>query len=329
MATLQEIMMLRNQPSPLAQLGEVVSDVYGTYKRKEKEQAALEKGEAAKLEAFKLLSQSEKAQDPAQREQLFMQAYAASPELVGGIIEAQKTRREGMGGGGSPKPFQQGDGGLVFDPNTGQYKVDETAKRVLTKKAEQKAAEGAKLTAKDIQGINKDVTGLIKDTVGIDAAAKSLEGLKQSSSPSAQLAAIFKFMKALDPTSVVREGEQQMARATGGPADFMVGIVNDLQGEGGLPPAVFADMVATSRNLADSAINTSRTEISDYLDVYGNTIPEDFKSKIKSRIPKAKSTKGEATNKVVAPKAAIDFLMANPSSKAAFKQKYGYLPEGV
>ncbi len=227
------------------------------------------------------------------------------------------------------KEYAQGTGvmsGYAFDKDTGTYSIDPNVKANLENKAMEKAAEGSKLDAKGRQGINKDVTSLIGDTVGIAKAADSLAALKESSSPSAQLAAIFKFMKSLDPTSVVREGEQQMARSTGGPADYLVGVVSQLQGEGSLPPAVFSDMVETSRNLADSAIGTSSKEVNDYLNAYEDTIPESFKKSLINRLPKSKA---KPINVVDAPASAIAYLKANPSQAANFKAKYGYLPEGM
>ena len=50
----------------------------------------------------------------------------------------------------------------------------------------------------------------------------------------ADLSMIFAYMKMLDPRSVVREGEQQQARATGGAADYLINTVKSLQGEGSL-----------------------------------------------------------------------------------------------
>ena len=45
---------------------------------------------------------------------------------------------------------------------------------------------------------------------------------------------IFAYMKMLDPRSVVREGEQQQAKATGGAADYLINTVKSLQGKGSL-----------------------------------------------------------------------------------------------
>ena len=45
---------------------------------------------------------------------------------------------------------------------------------------------------------------------------------------------IFAYMKMLDPRSVVREGEQQQARGTGGMFDYLANTYNSLRGEGSL-----------------------------------------------------------------------------------------------
>ena len=50
----------------------------------------------------------------------------------------------------------------------------------------------------------------------------------------ADLSMIFAYMKMLDPRSVVREGEQQQARGTGGMFDYLANTYNSLLGEGSL-----------------------------------------------------------------------------------------------
>jgi hypothetical protein len=188
-----------------------------------------------------------------------------------------------------PKTHQQATGeelrGYVFDPETGQYSIDPKLKAMLDQKAADAAAAEVPVDAKTRQGINKDVTALLKDARGINTAAKDLIKLQQGSSPTDQLAAIFKFMKSLDPTSVVREGEQQMARSTGGPADALVGYIKQIQGEGGLTPQAFRNMVETAKNLSDSAVVAANIEMQSYLDAYEDTLPQSFKSFLKKRVP--------------------------------------------
>lgn len=288
--------------------------------RQAQQQAAQSQAQK-EAQAADLFRRAVASDNPQEQEQLVAQASLLAPDLIDKALGARKSMQQ------STKPMQKGEGALVFNPNTGEYTINETAKDYLTKKAEAKAREGKKLGVKDIKGINKDVTDLTKDAVGINNAARDLASLEQSSSPSAQLAAIFKFMKALDPTSVVREGEQEMARKTGGAADSLVGYVNQLKGRGSLTPEVFSDMVGTAKNLANSAVTTSASQVNSYLDVYGNTIEDDLKERIRGRIPKPVEQGGNSS-KGSAPASAIEYLKQNPQVIDQFEAKYGYRPEG-
>lgn len=235
-------------------------------------------------------------------------ATNATKEQQAGLKQMQEANKD------LNKPYQQGTGdmaGYSFNPNDGSFNLDEKVSLALSDKAAKAALKGTEVGLKDRLGINKDVTALIKGSSDIHSAAKSMLKLKASSSPASQLAAIFKFMKALDPTSVVREGEQQMARNTGGPADYLVGVVSQLQGEGSLPPKVFADMVQTSVDMADSAVDSSGIEITNYLDTYESTLPDSFKQKLIKRIPQRITAKVE---EVVTPQGVAAEVTLSPSA---------------
>lgn len=208
-------------------------------------------------------------------------------------------------------------------------------------KAEAKAAEGVQIDHKGRLAINKDVTGLIKDTKASIDAAVSLEALQKNGSPAAQLAGIFKFMKSLDPTSVVREGEQNMARSTGGPMDKFVGMINNAVGEGGLTPRAFKDMVRAAKTISNSGLDSAITNVGTYLGTYEDTLPESFKTKLQERLPTAfdmseytvqleeGSTQIPREDTAIqAPQSALNYLINNPDKAQDFKKKYGYLPEG-
>lgn len=228
-----------------------------------------------------------------------IQAYRQDPEGYIGHVEKAYAMQDPEGfkayksatAEPEKKPFQMGTGAMAgynFNPNTGAYSIDPEIKKQLTAKASEKAAKGIKLGAKDRQSINKDVTGLIKDTVAVSKAADSLKSLKASSSPAAKLAAVFSFMKSLDPTSVVRESEQGQVYSAQGAASSLAGKVNALLGEGQLTEAGFQDLVDTANALADSAIDASGSEVNTYLDTYEDTIPDNFKKSLLRRIPKRK-----------------------------------------
>jgi hypothetical protein len=151
-------------------------------------------------------------------------------------------------------------------------------------KATQKATPKP-LDASDIKGISQDVSTLLKETNLVHRAAKSLEALEDRGSPLSQTAAVFQFMKSLDPTSAVRETEQGQVYDAQGAASGIAAKLNKLIGEGGLTKEGFKDIVDTSKALANSAIDASERQIGDYLTPYGETIPENFKSSISKRVP--------------------------------------------
>lgn len=138
---------------------------------------------------------------------------------------------------------------------------------------------------KDIQGIQKDITTMISEPLKIRNAAARLEKIGQTKSATDQLAAVFTFMKALDPTSVVREGEQAQARSTGGIADQMIGFVNRIQGEGALPEDVFNNMIATSKRLSNQASSDNREQVLRFIDTFGDRLPADVVKKTMARLP--------------------------------------------
>lgn len=222
--------------------------------------------------------------------------FARYQELKRTNPKAAEKFAELIGLNKSGAEYQVGSGemaGWVFDKNApkgSQWSLDPKVQAHLSKKADSKRLEGTALGAKDIRPIQKDVSTMIEPAIDITKAADSLANLKASSSATAQLAAIFKLMKALDPASVVREGEQQMAKSTGGPADVFVGMVQNLQGKGSITETVFNDMVATARNLSESAIHSSSSELNSYLDAYGETLGDDFKSNLIRRLPKSRLT---------------------------------------
>lgn len=187
-----------------------------------------------------------------------------------------------------PKPYQMGTGdmaGYVFDPNTGAFSIDPNIKAQIDANAAELASKEGQLDAKDIASINKDITALTKDTKGIYNAAQDLKKLKEKGSAAAKLAAVFKFMKTLDPTSVVRESEQGMVYSAQGAAADLAGRLNSLVGDGRLTDEGFQDVVETAETLARSAVGTSESELNNYLDTFGETLDPELKRRFKSRIP--------------------------------------------
>lgn len=238
--------------------------------------------ENRKLAAGYLAQAFDDSSDEAATKALIAKAQELDPEFT--LATMQQVRKS------SPNQSKQqvkteGLEGYVFDPATGSLSIDPNVSKMLSDKAGLAASSGVELDVKDKQGINKDVTALLKATSGIVGSAKSLEGLKKSSSSAAKLAAVFSFMKAMDPSSTVRESEQGQVYDAEGAAKGIANKVNALMGEGGLSAEGFQDLVNTANNLANTAIDSSSSEIGGYLDAYEESIPQGFKDRLIGRVP--------------------------------------------
>ena len=234
--------------------------------------------------------------DEATTRALIEKAQQADPEFT--LATMNQVRK---GAASKSQPIQQvkteGLEGYTFNPSDGSFSIDPKIKEALSNKAASAADTGVELDAKDRRSINSDITNLTKKAVGIRDSATSLQGLKKSSSSAAKLAAVFSFMKAMDPSSTVRESEQGQVYDAEGAAKGIANRVNAMLGQGGLSDEGFTDLVNTANNLANSAITSSSSEIESYLDAYESTIPESFKERLKLRVPKMLGDESQPSKK--------------------------------
>ena len=204
---------------------------------------------------------------------LTLQARAG--QTIQQLAERQFPKKE------TKSPFQRGAEGTVFDPNTGTSTIDPVVAKRIEKTAEKKGG----LDFKDRQSLNKDVTSLLKNTVEINNTAKDLSKLGEIKSGPASIALVFKFMKALDPTSVVREGEFATAENSAGIPESISNTYNKLIRGERLGDLQIKQFIETAQSLSNSAVISSNEQISSFLDTFVDTIPDDLKSSIKNRIP--------------------------------------------
>jgi len=220
-------------------------------------------------------------------EGLFSEQESAQAAAQPSALEAAKTGKLIAETKQIGKPvFKQGDAGTVFNPTTGESAVNPVVAERLDKAA-QKANQTGKLDFKDRQGLNKDVTSLLKNTVEINNTAKDLEKLGGKISGPASIAIVFKFMKALDPTSVVREGEFATAENSAGIPEGIGNIYNKLINGERLGDRQIQQFIQTAQSLSNSAVENSDNQIRSFLDTFGDTVPEDLKKRITNRIPKS------------------------------------------
>lgn len=172
----------------------------------------------------------------------------------------------------------------MFDPATGSFTLDQTAAARIDALAAKKNEKGG-LGAKDRQSINKDITGFIKDADSIKGAAEDLEVLKNIGSGPAAVAAVFKFMKVLDPASVVKEDEFATAENSAGVPQAIRNMFNRLQSGERLGQSQFDQFINTAQGLANSAISSAQENVDGYLTTFEDTLPKSFVTKVRQRAP--------------------------------------------
>jgi len=130
------------------------------------------------------------------------------------------------------------------------------------------------LKASDVKGINSDVTAFVKPWKEVYRAAKDLDALGKAKTPAGQMAMIFKFMKALDPASTVRETEFQAAQNTTGMPDRIFNMVQKASSGIFLSEKQVKEFVDTAKIMSNSRAENVTGEVNDYLAPYGSMIDD-------------------------------------------------------
>lgn len=172
--------------------------------------------------------------------------------------------------------FKQGEG-FVFDSATGQF--EQSPEYV---KAVEDAATAASLN--DLRGVSKDLNGIKADAGEVRLAAEDLESLAESGTAADQLAVIFKFMKALDPASVVRDNEQAQVMKTGGVFDYFSNIIGGLNDGQKLTPEQMQNIVVTSKNLANNKMQAANSSMGSYIDLIAPQLNENQLNNLNGRL---------------------------------------------
>jgi len=204
------------------------------------------------------------------------------------IIKNLTTFGRSMDPSANPQKYSQATNedmkGWAFNESTGQYSLDPNYANFLQTDAA-KLAQRDMLTAKEVVSVNDKVTALIKDSVGINKAANDLVALETSGTTSDQIAAVFKFMKAMDPSSTVRESELGLVYSAEGAAQGFANYVNSLIQGKKIDAEGFKKIVNTAKRLSNSAAQASIDETDKYTSVFADNITPKQLKLINERVP--------------------------------------------
>lgn len=168
------------------------------------------------------------------------------------------------------------------------------------------------------QALRKEYIAQIKTPQTVVNSYAQIEQAAQSPSAQNDLALIFSYMRMLDPTSVVREGEFATAQNAAGVPDQIRNAYNRAANGERLNPEQRKGFVASARGIKDQAqqqIDSYREQYSSLADEY-NYSP----SRIIGNHPKPS---GGSKSQGKVPPAAVEYLRKNPAMRSAFEQKYG------
>lgn len=169
------------------------------------------------------------------------------------------------------------------------------------------------------QALRKEFIAQIKVP---QTVVNSYEQIAQAAkNPSAQndLALIFSYMRMLDPTSVVREGEFANAQNAAGVPDRIRNEYNRLRDGQRLNPEQRTGFVNSAKGLHDQA----KSQIDAYREQYSG-LAREYNYAPERVVGRSTASGGAAARGASAvPPAAVDFLRENPNMRAAFEQKYG------
>ena len=333
--------------NPLAGFGQM-AQAWGQNRQREGQQQAQTQSREA---AFKLLGESQQAEDPEQRKQLFMEAYAADPEMIKGWTETMKKQREGEQVG--TQEVKTSSEMVAFNDLIKGFtpKEQELARKVKAG-LKGRAVTNAELTAiqsgeiKDYsewktrmkqQEKFAEMTGSSRakaidqgfETIAkIDGAVRNYDRAIAAIKAGAGVGVLEKFWPSIKAASVELDNIRgSMALDVVGATTFgalskgELDLAKDVALPTGLDSEELIDYLERKK-VAQGKLREYYNEQIQFLD-QGGTIAGFMRSKEKENSAKQPQTQGEA------PQGAIDYLKANPQAAEQFKAKFGYLPEGL
>jgi len=183
---------------------------------------------------------------------------------------------------------------------------------------------GAKKQAAPLRKEFRSLTS-VKDYETVLPLIKSAEKAPDTGYGDLQL--IYTAGKILDPGSVVRESELALTIASGTPLQRVLGATRfSLEKGGRLTPETRKQITEMLNERVGAYEQAYQRDFQQYSE-YATDTGLDPVMIVGKSAESAYATKG--TTKAPAPGAAVEYLKTNPQFKDAFRQKYGYLPDGL
>jgi hypothetical protein len=170
--------------------------------------------------------------DPATRAAMWQKFVAVNPRIAATLEQYDVDPRDAEAGSAfliaeargltDPKPSEYG----TFKQDEGIFRKGPAGVQVLREPGvkPETTQENAKLE----QSLRKEWTSLTTDLRSINDSLGRMRASSQDNSGPGDIAMVYSYMKMLDPTSVVREGEYATAEQTAGLPQQVVGLYNKM-----------------------------------------------------------------------------------------------------
>jgi len=204
--------------------------------------------------------QQQEAQQAAQAS--FLESLPPEQQAAAGVIPTEAAGS--VFGAANPPPItpvQQA--GLDIEREKLDLMRQETAGRLEA--MQQKIAAAGAPDMKDVAGLRKEYSGLSKPFIDVRDGYKRV--LSAQPGPAGDQAMIFSFMKMLDPTSVVREGEQATVKNSAGvPERIRRAYNNAIRGDA-LTEAMRQDFTSQATKLYQEQFETQAQQAQGFVNI--------------------------------------------------------------
>ena len=178
------------------------------------------------------------------------------------IIKAKARVIQSM----APGEFEQVKGmpGVSFNNKTGTFN---TSPEKMMEHIERAEASESLFDGGKIRDVTNDLRSDTKVARESYAAAQKLLKLGEKATPTDQIAAMYSFIKSLDPGGVVTDREGGMLATSEGAFQGIVNLYNKAVGEGQLGN-LMPEIQRTAINMANSQIESTMRDVNSVLDIY-------------------------------------------------------------